>query len=248
MSVKRISESKWSKERSRVETQILELVSKKIDNGTFNDGALILDDKIGLNDFKKAVKSCVNLQASCASKVHVSMYCGDKISEYTDGELSHPWTLLTYAIYYCKYDKAKILLAAGADIHFRRNKYDNPAYYYMRGYFDSDIRIIDLCLSYGADINYSNNDGYSILHSCCSSNSSFEFFKALVNRGANIYKRTTGWKTPIIPIQACVGYDIKKFEYLLTLLPDTVKPILSYYINNMKNMSKDEKIQYLSKL
>jgi len=241
-----VSESEWSKKRSRVETQILELISKKIDNGTFNDDALIFDDEMSLSDFKKAIVRCVNLQAPCASKTHISMYCGDKISEYTDGQLSHPWTLLTYAVYYSNYDKAKILLEAGADIHFRRDKCDIPAYCYMGGFWTSDICMIDLCLSFGADINYSN-DGYSILRKC-GHTSSFEFFKALINKGANINPANCR-----LPIYGCISTsssiedNIMKFEYLIERQPE-LKSDLFDCINNMEFMSQDNKNKFLSKI
>jgi len=234
-------------DRKELDIEILKIISKKIDNGTFNDKALIFDDKIGLNDFKRAVAGCVNLQAPCASKEYVSAYHGNVANEYTDNDLSHPWTLLTCAIHYRKYDKAKILLEAGANIHHRRTAYDKPAYYYMGSSLLSDVRMIDLCLLYGADINYSDDDGYSILHSC-GATSSFEFYKALVNKGANIYKRTKG-RNKILPIHSCISTsgciedNIMKFKLLIALQSE-LKPELFDYINNMEFMSQDNKKKF----
>lgn len=239
-------------EHENLMKEILARQSKMIDDGTFNDKNLIFDKNINLTDFENIIKNLKDLNARTSSKKDVSSYTYQKpVKDYEDHYFCHPWALLHYAIYYCYYDKAEILLKNGADINLRRYESDDPPFMLMGGFWSSKTNMIDLCIKYGVDINYSNDGGWTILHKC-GSTSSFEFYKTLINRDADINKRVkhNDYSLGLLPIHTCISPassiedNLEKFKYLITLQPE-LKKELKEYIKNMKFISDENKKKFI---
>lgn len=222
-------------------------INEKIDEGLLNDISLL---QLSDDEFKIELKKIKDFNAPTANRNHY-LYCDHSKfinSEYTLSELSHSWTLLKWAIYYSKYNKVKILLELGVDLHFKRDNNDKPAYYLMN--YSIEIEMIDLCLQYGANLNYQDNYGRTLLHN---DNISFNFYKELINKGANINIKD---KDNLLPIHFCITAsflkeNILKFNYLLKLKIEINKDELKNYIKNKPFLSliiKDKFINILNNI
>jgi ankyrin repeat protein len=212
------------------ERQLIHKINQTIDLGHINDSSIL---ELSDDQFKKELTKIKDLNAPTARRnCYSSYYFKISIEDYTISDLSHSWTLLKWAFYRSNLSKVRILLENGADLHFKLELNDDPPYFLI-GSYNCPIEMIDLCLKYNANLNYQNHYGNTLLH-IKTGETSFDFYKALIDKGADINIRNN---KGLLPIHSCIYINflegnLLKFQYLLQLQPLVKNELLLYIIKS----------------
>ena len=181
-----------------------------------------------------------------------------------DNDIKKLFTPLTYSIVLGLDEITTFLIKNNANVNKENNKYSYTPlmlvlsldFYKMRTLSAIDnkkennyLYVFKLLLEYGADINFKNKDGYTVLHlSIICKNNTIAYL--LINNGADINICDKYGITPLFYSLSIKNYDIVKFlfnndaNYNITNINEPIYKeldtcIFLYSILNKKNINND---------
>ncbi|MEN6508850.1 MAG: ankyrin repeat domain-containing protein [Smithella sp.] len=135
---------------------------------------------------------------------------GARVDEPNEGVWSA--TPLFWALYECKFETAKILLAKGAKAT-AKDSYGYSALQVAAGCKNAETSVIEDLIQKGADVRHkSDKDGYTSLHDACMSGTP-DVVKLLIDKGADVNAADKKGTTPLM--LAVKSNSIPKVEILL---------------------------------
>lgn len=145
-----------------------------------------------------------------------------KIEKYVDSgknlniiPAGQPLSLLGLSLYYSKYDIAKSLILQGADVNLTYDKNSPPI---LEVCLDDDIQMLKLLVENGADFNWKDSDGNSLLHHSVSTYS-YNVSKFLLEEcklNPNIMNNRRN--TPLAVLRPSINYSARMVKIASLLL------------------------------
>lgn len=135
------------------------------------------------------------------------------------------YTFLSNAVSWRKYDLAKALIEAGADVNLVCRDGETALTFVAR---DGDIETIKMLVEHGADLHATNGLGDTALHYTALFGNQ-EAMSYLLEQGANVNKQNNAGQTPLHTLLAIRGSseDLYKLTKIITSYP--IDPKLKSY-------------------